>query len=257
MWFRVLPSLAPRHRIILFDNRGMGRSSVPRGLYSIPRMARDAYIVLGAAGESAAHVVGASMGGMIAQELALRHPEAVRSLLLGCTSHSGLFGRWPDFSCVPRSVQWSTATRIERERSLRKLLYADTTPLDRIEEDMEIRCACQWCKKGFVSQLAGILMWSSYRRLPRIRVPTLVVHGDQDRLVPAENGRAVARRIPGAVFRLVPDAGHILTTDQPDLCSEIMVEFLNSQQPLPALTLSPALPALNEGAVTLRSPGTD
>src|ERR1700759_3679341 len=75
MWFRILPSLAERYRVILFDNRGMGRSSVPGGPYSIPQMARDAAAVLRAAGASAAHVMGASMGGMIAQELALRQPK--------------------------------------------------------------------------------------------------------------------------------------------------------------------------------------
>src|ERR1700748_2689937 len=97
MWYRLLPTLTERYRVILFDNRGMGRSSVPNAPYSIPQMARDAAAVLKAAGASAAHVMGASMGGMIAQELALRQPKLVRSLILGCTTHSGLFGRWPDF----------------------------------------------------------------------------------------------------------------------------------------------------------------
>ena len=223
MWFRILPALSPRHRVILFDNRGMGRSSVPRGPYSIPKMARDAAAVLRAAGEGAAHVIGASMGGMIAQEMALRFPETVQSLLLGCTSYSGLFGRWPDFRSLPRRA---APTRLERERSITKLLYADTTPRQRIEEDLQIRCRCKWSKKGFFNQFAGILMWSSFGKLPRIRVPTLVVHGDQDRLVPAQNGRVVAQRIPGAKFELVKNAGHILTTDQPEVCSEIMVNFL-------------------------------
>jgi len=215
--------MTARHQVILFDNRGMGRSSVPPGPYSIAKMARDAASVLHAAGVSSAHVVGASMGGMIAQELALGQSKLVLSLVLGCTSHSGLFGRWPDFSCVPRRA---AATRLDRERSIIKLLYADTTPTDRIEEDLHIRCGCAWSNKGFLNQFAGILTWSAYRRLPRIQVPTLVVHGDQDRLIPAENGKVVARRIPGARFELIKDAGHIITTDQPEICSELMVRFL-------------------------------
>src|SRR3569833_1334595 len=97
MWYRILPVLTERHRVILFDNRGMGRSDVPRGPYSMRRMAEDAGIVLDAAGVSAAHVSGASMGGMIAQELALRSPSRVLSLVLGCTSYSGIFARWPRF----------------------------------------------------------------------------------------------------------------------------------------------------------------
>jgi pimeloyl-ACP methyl ester carboxylesterase len=243
MWFRILPWLVDRYRVVLFDNRGMGRSSVPSGPYSIRKMARDAVAVLRAADIPAAHVVGASMGGMIAQELALAQPAMVQSLTLACTSHSGLFGRWPDFSRVPLRPG---KTREARERAVIELLYADSTPLDLIEEDIRIRSGCGWTSKGFFNQFAGILMWSAYRRLPSIRVPTLVVHGDQDRLVPPENGRAVARRIPGAEFDLIPNAGHVMTTDQPELCSDRLLRFLAAQAgcatPVSALSVSAATP---------------
>ena len=69
-------------------------------------------------------------------------------------------------------------------------------------------------------------MWNSYRRLPRIKVPTLVVHGAEDRLIPPVNGRAVANRIPGARFELIPKAGHILVTDQLEACAKLMLDFL-------------------------------
>lgn len=226
MWFRILPSLIGSYRVILFDNRGMGRSSVPAGPYSIGKMARDAAAVLKAAEIPAAHVVGASMGGMIAQELALTHPGQVQSLTLACTSHSGLFGRWPDFSKVPKRPG---KTREERERAVIQLLYADSTPIQLIEEDIRIRAGCRWSNKGFLNQFAGILLWSAYLRLPRLRIPTLVVHGDRDRLIPAENGKTLARRIPGAQFELIPNAGHIMTTDQPQLCSEMLLGFLRAQ----------------------------
>jgi len=226
MWYRVLPGLAPLYRAIFFDNRGMGRSDVPPGPYSIQQMASDAVAVLDAAGVPAAHIVGASMGGMIAQELALRHPECVLSLVLGCTSHSGLWTRWPHFGFRPRGLSWSRGPRLERERALRRLLYADTTPEERIEEDVRIRCDCNWSYRGFFNQFAGVLRWSAYRRLPRIRVPTLVLHGDQDHLIPVENGQAVAARIPGSRFHLIRNAGHVLTTDQPEACQEALAEFL-------------------------------
>ena len=227
MWHRTLPAL-DGYRAILFDNRGMGRSSVPRGPYSIRQMARDASAVLTAAGVESAHVLGASMGGMIAQELALLYPGWVRSLTLACTSYGGLFARWPDVRCG-RWLVGSKTTRISQERSLSHLLYADTTPEARIQEDIRIRCACTWNRKGFLNQFAGILMWNAYRRLPRITAPTLVIHGDQDRLVPLQNGKTVARRIPGARFYLVRNAGHILTTDQPEVCGDALMGFLAEQ----------------------------
>ena len=226
MWFRVLPLLSASFRTIFFDNRGMGRSETPRGPYRISQMAHDAAAVMDAAGVSSAHIIGASMGGMIAQELAFRYPHRVLSLLLGCTSYSGLFARWPERKYRPKNLSLRRSTRAEHEAAFIPLLYSDTTPKQRIAEDLEMRSTCLWSYQGFLSQLAGILMWDSYRRLPRIAVPTLVVHGDQDRLIPAQNGRVVASRIPNAVFHLIPNAGHVLTTDQPEACVEVMLKFL-------------------------------
>jgi 3-oxoadipate enol-lactonase len=225
MWFRVLPALASRCRVVLFDNRGVGLSEVPRGPYSIRQMARDAVAVLDAAGLDSAHVIGASMGGMIAQELALRHPQRVLSLLLACTSHGGLLAKWPRFM-NPRGMMFGEGQRRERELAFAPMLYSATTPVERIHEDLDVQCACEWSYKGFLNQFGGVLMWSSYLRLPAIKVPTLVVHGDSDRLVPTANGRVVAARIPGAKFQLIRNAGHILTTDQPDACRRLMVDFL-------------------------------
>jgi len=219
MWFRVLPILSGRYRTIFFDNRGMGRSDAPRGPYRMRLMAQDAAAVLDAAGVPAAHVIGASMGGMIAQELALCHPHRVLSLLLGCTSYGGLLARWPDLS----------KARMSREAALIPLLYSPSTPRELIEEDFRVRAQAHWTNRGFWGQFGGILMWNSYRRLPRIKVPTLVVHGEEDRLVKPENGRVVAKRIPGARFELIPKAGHILVTDQLEACVGLMLEFLGEK----------------------------
>jgi 3-oxoadipate enol-lactonase len=228
MWFRVLPSLASRYRVIVFDNRGMGRSDVPRGPYLIRQMASDAHAILKAAGIEAADVIGASMGGMIAQELALSFSQCVRRLVLACTSHGGFFSSWPDFTRFRGRTNWSRPD--ELERALIPLLYADATPRDRIEEDLDIRSRCSWCYQGFFGQLTGILAWSSYRRLPQIEVPTLVIHGEEDRLVPPRNGKVVAHRIPGAQFYLVPNAGHMLLTDQPEACAQIVLNFLSQHE---------------------------
>ena len=231
MWFRVLPILSTSYRTIYFDNRGMGRSDVPHGRYAMRRMAQDAAAVLDAAGVPAAHIIGASMGGMIAQELALRHPQRVLSLILGCTSYGGLLARWPSLSHVPRQVQLTgDNARMQREQALIPLLYSPSTPPELIEEDLRVRSQCTWTSRGFWGQFSGILLWNSYRRLPQINAPTLVVHGAEDRLVPPANGRVVAKRIPGARFELLPKAGHILVTDQLDACVSLMLDFLQASQ---------------------------
>jgi pimeloyl-ACP methyl ester carboxylesterase len=229
MWFRVLPFLSGRYRTIFFDNRGMGRSDVPRGPYRMRLMAQDAAAVLDAAGVPAAHIIGASMGGMIAQELALRHPQRVLSLLLGCTSYGGLLARWPSLSNAPRKLLMGEKSRVSREDALIPLLYSPSTAMELIEEDWRVRSGCNWSYRGFWGQFGGILLWNSYLRLPRIEAPTLVVHGEDDKLVPPVNGRVVARRIPRARFELLPRAGHILVTDQLEVCVDLMLEFLGAR----------------------------
>jgi pimeloyl-ACP methyl ester carboxylesterase len=231
MWFRVLPALVGSYRTITFDNRGIGRSDIPRGPYTIGCMADDARAVLDAAGVERAHVIGASMGGMIAQEFALRYPARVQTLALGCTSYSGLFARWPHFRRSPGFSWFRTEDRVVRERKLRQFLYAAATPEERIEEDIRIRCGCGWTYKGVLSQLGGILLWNSYWRLPAIAAPTLVMHGEEDHLIPPVNGRVVAARIPNARFELIRNAGHILTTDQPEITIRHLLGFLK-QHPL-------------------------
>jgi pimeloyl-ACP methyl ester carboxylesterase len=226
MWLQILPALAARYRVVVFDNRGVGRSDAPPGPYLIRQMAGDAAAVLDAAHIDHAQILGVSMGGMIAQELALRCPSRVTSLILGCTSHGGILARWPHFRSS-WGVKWSKCTRRERELSLIPLLYAASTPRERIDQDIELQCRCNCTYCGFLNQLAGILLWSSYLRLPLITAPTLIAHGEEDRLIPIQNGRTIATRIPGARFHPIPGAGHMLTTDQPKACIDLMLGFLD------------------------------
>ncbi len=228
MWYRLRPSVSARYRTILFDNRGVGRSDAPSGPYSMRQMADDARAVLDAAGVESAYVMGASMGGMIAQELTLRHPERVRALLLGCSWPGGLRSKLPRFKRLQVSSS-TPAARDRREWAVAPMLYAEATPKERIAEDIEVRRNYPPTPAGFLSQLAAIVMWSSYSRLPRISVPTLVIHGDEDRIMPPANGRLLAERIPGARFHLITGAGHIITTDQPDVVDYEVLRFLDEQ----------------------------
>jgi pimeloyl-ACP methyl ester carboxylesterase len=228
MWYRIIPLLAPKYRLIIFDNRGVGRSDIPPGPYSIGTMAEDAMAVLDAAGISKpALLLGASMGGMIAQEMALRYQSRFRALMLACTTCDPLYrGAWPKWQHSPGFWRWLRLKGEARERALVRLLYSDTTPLEKIEEDIQVRATRQPPMRVVLNQLAGILAWSSYRRLPNLGIPTLVAHGERDHMLPPANGRMVAARIPNAELALLPNAGHMLLTDQPENAVEILERFL-------------------------------
>ncbi len=228
MWHRTVDVLEPRYRLLMFDNRGVGRSDVPRGPYWIPRMAQDARAVLDASGEASAHVIGASMGGMIAQEFTLRWPERVRSLVLACTSCGGPRAHPPRITEFFSRPDWNRFSPEDRIRAFNPLLYASGTPEELVEEDTAIRLRAVPTFRGYRNQILGLLCWSSFRRLPRIQCPTLVIHGDSDLILPAKNAVTLARRIPGARRVILPNAGHMFSTDQPELAHRAMFDFLGS-----------------------------
>src|SRR5262245_9254006 len=207
-WYRTRPVLSREFRTIAFDNRGVGRSERPPGPYPIPLMASDALAVLDAARVETAHVFGVSMGGMIAQEFALQYPERVRSLILGCTTAGGSHAvraeaEVNDFMRARSNLDPDAAA----EASV-PYIYDSATPRTLIDEDLVLRK--QWPTKpqAYLAQLQGILAWEAYSRIDQIRVPTLVIHGESDRLIPVRNGELIAERITGAKFVRLTQAGH-------------------------------------------------
>ena len=225
MWFRTRPVLAVRYRVVSFDNRGAGRSSVPAGPYSIATMASDAAAVLDSAGIERAHVIGASMGGMIAQEFALQYPDRVLSLTLACTAPGGPEAQHPGPDAMEVLFRTGLAPE-ERARIIVPFIYDSGTPLERVQEDLAVLSELYPIPEGFVAQLQGILAWEAYSRIAAIRAPTLVIHGVNDRLVPAGNSDLIAARIPGARLEKLANAGHIFFTDQPQQSHEILLSFL-------------------------------
>ncbi|HTP45040.1 MAG TPA: alpha/beta fold hydrolase [Candidatus Acidoferrum sp.] len=228
MWYRTKPLLASKYRTITFDNRGAARSDVPAGPYPIATMASDAAAVLDAAGVESAHLYGVSMGGMIAQEFALQYPGRVKSLILGCTAAGGpeaIRAKPEVFDVLMR--QGMTAE--EAARAINPFIYDASTPPSRIEEDLAIRLQWVATVQGYTAQLQGIIMWEAYSRIAKISVPTLIVHGETDQLVPAENGKLIAGRISGSKLVMIPHASHIYSTDQPDAAHGPVLEFLSEQ----------------------------
>jgi 3-oxoadipate enol-lactonase len=228
MWYRSRPALADAgYRTIALDNRGVGSSDVPAGPYTLPVMASDALAVLTAAGVDRAHVFGVSMGGMIAQEFALQYPDRVLSLVLGCTQAGGSKAVQPDMT-VLQTLMRDDLNSAEAAEAANGFIYAAETPRSRIDEDLAIRLKWAPRRAGFVAQLQGVMMWESYSRLDQIKAPTLVLHGDADRLVPYANGKLVAERIAGSKLVTMPGAGHIFATDFPGLSEKAAIEFLST-----------------------------
>jgi pimeloyl-ACP methyl ester carboxylesterase len=229
MWHRSRPVLAQTYRTIALDNRGVGQSDVPPGVYSIALMASDAAAVLDAAKAQRAHVFGVSMGGMIAQEFALQYPNRVRSLILGCTAAGG-----------PHAVQAQPKvleilmrqgmTPEEAKEAILPFIYDSGTPRERIDEDMAIRMKWYPTPQGYRSQLQGIIGWEAYSRIVQITAPTMVIHGETDRLIPPANGRLISERIPHARLVLIPSAGHIFETDQPAAAKQAILGFLATER---------------------------
>ena len=227
-WHRSRPVFSKKYRTIALDNRGVGRSEAPAGPYSLAQMAADAAAVLNAARVNAAHVFGVSMGGMIAQEFALQFPKKVRSLILGCTAAGG-----PQAVRAEEAALQTLMTRGQDPDQFAKavspFIYDARTPPERIEEDTAVRRKWYPSADAYFAQLQAVMAWEAYSRIGQISVPTLVIHGENDRLVPPENGRLIAARIPGAKLMMIPGASHIFATDQPDLAHAAILDFLGAQ----------------------------
>jgi 3-oxoadipate enol-lactonase len=229
MWHRSRPVLANHYRTIALDNRGVGQSDAPPGVYSIALMASDAAAVLVAAGDESAHMFGASMGGMIAQEFALLYPKRVRSLVLACTSPGGPHAMQAEPAALQALVRQDLTPEQSKEAII-PFLYDAGTARERIDEDMAIRMKWYPTRQGYAGQLQGIMSWEAYSRIAQISAPTLVLHGEADRLVPPANGKLIAERIAGSKLVLIPNAGHVFETDQPRAAHHAILEFLSAQR---------------------------
>jgi 3-oxoadipate enol-lactonase len=229
-WWRTIPVLARRYTVLSFDNRGVGRSGRPPGPYSMAQMADDAVAVLDAAGVEAAHVYGVSLGGMVAQEIALRRPERVLRLVLAATTPGGEHavapdaetlaffhrrGQMPAEEAVWASVPYNYAARTRRDGG------------QRIAEDIAQRLRFPIEPQPYLAQLAAALGHDAYERLGAVSHPTLVVHGAEDRMVHPDNARLLAERIPAAQLQLWEQTGHLLFTDEPRVDPAVS-EFLGA-----------------------------
>jgi 3-oxoadipate enol-lactonase len=231
--WRTVDQLASRFRVLAFDNRDMGRSDHSPWPYLIAQMADDAVAVLDAAGETRAHVYGMSLGGMVAQELALRHPEHVCGLVLGATTPGGPRAIPQDPQVLTFFTRVGVMGQEEAAWAAVPYSYGERTRRahgERIAEDIARRMRNPPDALAYLHQVAAAASHNTHARLGDIAAPTLVVHGEQDMLESPRNARMLAEAIPGAELRLWPEAGHLYVTDEPRADREV-ARFLERHSP--------------------------
>ncbi len=231
-WEEGVEAWSPGFRVLVFDNIGAGRSSMPDRPYTVTEMADHAAAVLDAAGVEQAGVLGLSMGGMIAQELALRHPERVRRLVLGST-HCGISRRIPPDPDLIR--QFADNSGLSPEQIFDKNLLLLVTPrflengaavLKRYKE-RELRAPVQ-PDYALKRQLGAIAGFDACGRINQIHVPTLILTAKLDKLVPPENGKILLDQIPGAIKKTFSDAGHLIHLECAGDFHEMVKQFFST-----------------------------
>ena len=229
MWHRVLPGLSATRRTVRFDNRGVGQSELPDEPWQLTDMADDAIRVMDAAGVDSAHVFGVSMGGVITQELALRRPDRVRSVVLGCTHPSGRDAARMDPDAAAMLMDRTPKSARDAIDASVPFIYADTTPREVVEEDIAVRLRVPVRAKAYWGQLDAMRRHEGMLdRLRSLTVPAVVIHGTADRLVKPENATLLADAIPGVRLEWLDGASHVFWTDQPQRTVRIVNEFLDA-----------------------------
>jgi 3-oxoadipate enol-lactonase len=213
--------------VIAYDHRGVGASTPLGGPVTIPQMAEDAAALLAALQLDSAHVVGISMGGMIAQELALGHAERVRTLTLGCTYCGGEGSALASEALMSKLA--AAMASGNRERALRAGWEINVSAAMASDDEAYARFREIGMRRAvavpvIVEQLQACAAHDASARLAQLAMPTLVTHGTDDQLLPVQNGRLIASRIPGARLEIFDDVGHLFFWERPERSAELVRE---------------------------------
>lgn len=228
-WLLNAPAFAKHFRVLTFDNRGSGRTSAPDEPYSIAGMADDTAALMDALGIVRAHVLGASMGGMIAQELAIAHPERVERLVIACSrAKTGDLRRRV---AVAQRALWEADVPREAIAAIQQPWGRTSATLQDERLPMELlalgaRDPYPIGKHAYLRQLDATMAHDTVDRLGRISAATLVLVGAEDILTPPSESAELARLIPGAELRILPRGGHGFSGEYPTEFNRAVLEFL-------------------------------
>jgi 3-oxoadipate enol-lactonase len=223
----LLSRLRDDFEVIVYDHRGVGESTRVSDPFTIDALASDTAALMEALELDSAHVMGISMGGMVAQELALRHPERLRSLVLGCT-YAGGEGSVLTSEEVFRGLAEAMASG-DRQRAIRAAWEANVSARFAANEQayasfLRIGTAHAVSVGVVMEQLRAIAGHDTSARLGQITAPTLVVHGTEDQMLPVPNGHAIAALIPGARLEILEGVGHLFFWEEPDRSAQLVRE---------------------------------
>lgn len=229
MWFKQIPEFSRHFQVIVFDNRGSGKTDKPDILYTIRLFADDTAGLLRSLGIGRAHILGYSMGGVIAQQLTLDHPEMVHALILCSTFLAG-----PHAIAMPADIlkELQNIEELTQEQIIRKNMALAYTREYLREHQEEFDQMVAWRLKDnqppypYLRQLAAATNLNIEDRLGEIRNPTLILHGDLDNIVPAENARIIAKAIPQAQLIIYEGVSHHLFTAKAEDLNKDVIKFL-------------------------------
>lgn len=227
LWSPQLAVLEPRFRVLRYDTRGHGASDAPQGAYTLAQLADDAVAVMDAFDIEAVHWVGISMGGMIGQAVALNHAERLRSLVLCDTA-----------AAVPPEAQALWQQRIDKARGEGMTALADETlqrwftPPYLAKDPRGVRSIrgmiLSTPVSGFIGCSEAIRQLDFLERLDDIRLPTLIIVGEQDPGTPVAISEAIHNRIKDSRLEIIPSAAHLCNVEQAEVFNQILLGFLQT-----------------------------
>jgi len=231
-WELQVVELARRFRVITFDNRGVGESTVPSEPFTIEHMAADTVRLMDTLDIDSAHIFGVSMGGLIAQVLLLDYPDRIKKVALGCTTHGGRHAVQPE-NAVMAVLAQAADPNISAEELVRNkvpLILSERFIREEPEEVEEfVRLALRYSPtpEGAAGQMGALSVFNVKRRLGEIRSPVLVITGSEDRMMPPDNSKLLAEGIPGAQLYIVEGAGHSFFFEKPDEVNRVLIDFFS------------------------------
>ncbi len=230
-WHRVVPALAEQFQVITFDNRGAGATDKPDGPYTTPMMAQDTAGLLDGLGVRRAYVMGHSLGGFIAQELALARPDLVERLILASTTYGG-----PNvIPITPEALEVLTNREGDPVELVRRGIgvacapgFAERHP-EVVQELLDYRLTNPVPPAQYQAQVMAGAEHNAEERIGQITCPVLVLFGEDDRVVPPGNADLLAQKLPNARVKILPGVGHIFPIEDPEATVEAMLEFLKPE----------------------------